>query len=133
MPIRGIRGATTASANQEESILSATRELLVALQESNPSLEPEDIASILFTVTEDLDAEYPAKAARQLGWTETPLMCAREIPVPGSIPHCIRVLIHWNTHLIQSDIRHVYLGIAAKLRPDIQEGGLLVSEKESEP
>ncbi len=119
MPVRGIRGATVVTANQEEAILSATRELLEAIQDANLSLRPEDIASALFTVTDDLNAAYPAKAARLLGWTETPLMCAREIPVPGSLPNCIRVLLHWNTELNQSEIIHIYLGEATKLRPDL--------------
>jgi chorismate mutase len=86
---------------------------------ANPDLLPEDIASIIFTVTEDLSAAYPARAARQLGWTTVPLFCAREIPVPSSLQRCIRVLLHWNTDLPQAKIRHVYLGEAATLRPDI--------------
>ncbi len=80
---------------------------------------PQDLASALFTVTEDLSAAYPAAAARELGWTDVPLICAREIPVPGGLPRCIRVLLHWNTDLPQSAIRHVYLGAAAALRPDL--------------
>jgi chorismate mutase len=119
MPTRGIRGATVTSQNQAQAILTATTKLLEAILEANPSLAAEDIASALFTVTDDLNAAYPAKAARQLGWTEVPLMCAREIQVPGSIARCIRVLIHWNTSLSQSAIRHVYLGKTAKLRPDL--------------
>jgi len=122
MPTRGIRGATVASANQKEAILLATRELLEAIMDANPTLTPENVASALFTVTDDLNAAYPAKAARQLGWTETPLMCAREIPVPGNPPLCIRVLLHWNTDLPQSAIRHVYLGEASALRPDLNSG-----------
>ena len=120
MPVRGIRGATIASTNQEEAILSAKRELLAAILEANPTLKPEDVASALFTVTNDLNAAYPAKAARQLGWSEVPLMCASEIPVPGSLPGCIRVLIHWNTEYAQSAIQHVYLGEASALRPDLK-------------
>jgi chorismate mutase len=119
MPVRGIRGATVAAADQAEAILSATRELLEAIITHNPSLTPGDIASATFTVTDDLAAVYPAAAARQLGWNLTPLMCAREIPVPGSLPRCIRVLLHWNTDLPQSAIRHVYLGEAKQLRPDL--------------
>lgn len=120
MPVRGIRGAAVASTNQEKAILTATRELLAAIIEVNPALNPEDIACALFTVTDDLNAAYPAKAARQLGWSKTPLMCAREIPVPGSLPRCIRVLIQWNTELPQSAIQHVYLGKASALRPDLK-------------
>jgi chorismate mutase len=119
MPIRGLRGATVASQDQKENILSATRELLQAISAANPSLQPEDIGSIFFTLTEDLNSTYPAFAARQMGWTEVPLLCAREIPVPGSLPKTIRVLIHWNTDLPQQAIRHVYLGEAASLRPDL--------------
>lgn len=119
MSVRGIRGATTASQDQVEAILSATRELLDAIQAANPTLDPADLASVLFTTTDDLSAAFPAKAARQLGWTAVPLMCAREIPVPGSLPHCIRVLLHWNTDLPQSAVRHVYLGEAAALRSDL--------------
>ena len=121
MTVRGIRAATVTDKDQPESILSATRELLEVIQDRNPSLEPEDIASALFTLTPDLSAVYPAKAARQLGWAHTPLICAQEIPVPGGIPRCIRVLLNWNTDLPQSEIRHVYLGEAAKLRPDLNE------------
>jgi chorismate mutase len=121
MPLRGIRGATTVSSDQEEEILAATQELLVAIRQANPTLQPEDLASILFTVTPDLTAAYPAKAARQLGWTEVPLLDSQEIPVPGGLPHCIRVLLHWNTGLGQKDIRHVYLGEAVRLRPDLQK------------
>ncbi len=119
MPTRGIRGAATTINNQKEEILLTTRQLLIAILEANPTLATEDIASVLFTLTDDLDAAYPAKAARQLGWTEPPLICAREIQVPGSLPSCIRVLIHWNTDLPQSSIKHVYLGEAANLRPDL--------------
>jgi chorismate mutase len=119
MPVRGIRGATVAPKDQAEVILSATRELIQAILETNPTLALQDIASATFTLTDDLTAAYPAKAARQLGWTNVPLMCACEIPVPGSLPGCIRVLIHWNTDLPQSAIRHVYLGEAQNLRTDL--------------
>jgi chorismate mutase len=81
-------------------------------------MRTEDLASILFTVSEDLDAVYPAQAARQIEWSGVPLICAREIPVPGGLPNCVRVLIHWNTDLPQSDIQHIYLEDAARLRPD---------------
>jgi chorismate mutase len=119
MSIRGIRGATITTDNQAGSILASTRELLLAIREANPTLLPEDIASIFFTVTDDLNAVHPARAARELGWGSVPLMCAREIPVPGSLPACIRVLIHWNTELAQAAVHHVYLGQAAILRPDL--------------
>jgi len=119
MPVRGVRGATVAVEDSSEAILNAGRELLDALLHANPRLTVDQIASVLFTVTEDLSAAYPAAAARQLGWNDVPLMCAREIPVPGSLKRCIRVLIHWNTDLPQSAIRHVYLAGAASLRPDL--------------
>jgi chorismate mutase len=119
MSIRGVRGATVANRDEPEAILSATRELLKALLQANPLLQVEELASVWFTVTSDLTAVHPAKAARQLGWEQVPLMCALEIPVPESLPRCIRVLLHWNTALPQSAIRHVYLGAAANLRPDL--------------
>jgi chorismate mutase len=119
MSIRGVRGATVASRDEPEVILSATRELLNALLKANPSMQDENIASALFTVTSDLTSVHPAKAARQQGWEQVPLMCALEIPVPDSLPRCIRVLLHWNTDLPQSAVRHVYLGAAASLRPDL--------------
>lgn len=119
---RGIRGATTAAANTPEAILEATRELLAALTTGN-ALVPDDIASAFFTVTDDLDAVHPARAARQLGWEGVALLCAREIPVPGDVPRCIRVLLHINTEQPASALRHVYLGAAATLRPDLANMG----------
>jgi chorismate mutase len=121
MPIRGVRGATVASRDEPEAILSATRELLEAIQAANPLMQVAELASAFFTVTSDLTAVYPAKAARQLGWEQVPLMCALEIPVPESLPRCIRVLLHWNTDLPQAAIRHIYLGAAASLRPDLAQ------------
>ena len=118
MSIRGIRGATSVTCNQPDEILEATYELLGAILQANPGLQAADIASAWFTVTDDLDAAYPAQAARKLGWTLVPLMCAREIAVPGSLPRCIRVLLHWNTDLPQEAVRHVYLREAVTLRPE---------------
>jgi prephenate dehydratase len=118
MPCRGIRGATTAAENSPDAILSATTELLQALGAAN-NLDPTDIASATFTVTPDLDAAFPAQAARQLGWTMVPLLDAVEIGVPGALPRCIRALIHWNTELPPYAIRHVYLRDAVRLRPDL--------------
>lgn len=118
MACRGIRGATTVEANTAEAILAATGELLAAMVEAN-GLAAEDIASAVFTVTADLDAAFPAQAARQLGWHQVPLLDALEIPVPGSLPRCVRVLLHWNTGRGQAEIRHVYLRGAAGLRPDL--------------
>ena len=119
MTVRGVRGATVASQDLPEAILSATRELLEAILQANPSMQPGDLASALFTVTDDLYSAYPAQAARQMGWSLVPLMCAREMPVPGGLPRCIRLLLHWNTDLPQPAVRHVYLGAAASLRPDL--------------
>jgi chorismate mutase len=119
MPTRGIRGAITVAEDEAETILQATRELLEAIVKENASMRPEDIGSAIFTVTEDLTATFPAQAARQMGWSMVPMMCAREIPVPGSLPRAIRVLVHWNTETPQSQIKHVYLRDAVKLRPDL--------------
>jgi chorismate mutase len=119
MCIRGIRGAITVEANRAEAILLATRNLLEAIQRANPSLVPDDLASAFFTLTDDLSSAYPAQAARELGWTQVPMMCSREIPVPGSLPRTVRVLLHWNTVLAPDEIRHVYLGEAVQLRPDL--------------
>lgn len=123
MAVRGIRGATTVCDDEADAILQSTRELLLAICAENPTLKAADIASIFFTVTDDLHAAYPAKAARTLGWEEVPLMDAREIPVPGSLPCCIRVMILWNTEVEQKDVRHVYLRDAVTLRPDLVREG----------
>ena len=119
MPTRGIRGAITVHEDQPETIIEATQELLLAIMAANPELQVDDIASTIFTVTEDLSAAFPARAAHNLGWDRVPLMCAREISVPGSLSGCIRILIHWNTNLTQTQIHHVYLKDAASLRPDL--------------
>jgi chorismate mutase len=116
MYCRGIRGATTVERNERAEILGATTELLQLLVVRN-ELQVEDIASVIFTVTEDLDAEFPALAARGLGWTETALMCAREIPVLGSLGNCIRVLMHVNTERGVAEIQHIYMRGAVSLRP----------------
>lgn len=119
MAVRGIRGATTIDRDMEVDILSATRELLEGIFAANPELKTGDIASAIFTVTEDIHSAFPALAARQIGWDHIPMMCAREIPVPESLPFCIRVLIHWNTDTAQDAVRHIYLRGAEKLRPDL--------------
>jgi chorismate mutase len=119
MAVRGVRGATVIVEDREDLILSATRELLLAIQEANPTMQTAEVGSIFFTVSDDISATYPALAARQLGWTQVPMLCAREIPVPNSLRRCIRILLHWNTELSQEDIHHVYLGEAASLRPDL--------------
>jgi chorismate mutase len=119
MPVRGIRGATSIAVNTKDEILSATRELLQSILEKNDGLNKEDIASIIFTTTQDVTAEFPPVAARTLGWNAVPMLCSHEIPVPGSLPMTIRVLIHWNTDKTQAEIKHIYLREAKKLRPDI--------------
>jgi len=121
MRCRGIRGATTVAENSREAVLAATRELLTLIAERN-AIAVEEITSIFFTVTDDLDAEHPALAARQLGWIDVALLCAREIPVPGSLGRCVRVLLHVNTTRSQAEIRHVYLHEAVVLRPDWADG-----------
>ena len=117
MYCRGIRGATTVERNEREEILAATTELLELLIQHN-ELNAEDVASAIFTVTEDLDAAFPALAARLMGWTNVPLLSTREIPVPGSLGKCIRILLHVNTTRSAAEIRHVYLRGAANLRPE---------------
>jgi chorismate mutase len=117
MPLRGIRGATTASANTRKAILDATCELLDMLVRAN-DLAQADVASIYFTMTPDLDAAFPATAARSLGWYDVALLDAQAPGVAHDVPRCIRVLIHWNTERVQEEIRHVYLRDARALRPD---------------
>ena len=117
---RGVRGATTVKENNREAILSATRELLTQMIEAN-DIQPDDVASVIFTTTADLTSEYPALAARQLGWQDVALLCAQEIGVPNSINHCIRILLHWNTEKLASEIRHIYINDAVNLRPDRAE------------
>ncbi|MGH9399058.1 MAG: chorismate mutase [Thermoanaerobaculia bacterium] len=115
--MRGVRGATTVSANDAGEIVSRTGELLARLVAEN-GIRPEDVASAVFTVTDDLDAEFPAAAVRSLdGWADVPLLCAREIPVPGSLGRCVRILLHWNTDRPPAQVRHVFLRGARELRP----------------
>lgn len=120
MSMQGIRGATTIESDTSINVLSATRELLEAMLNANPELKPVDIGSAFFAVTEDIHSAFPAQAAREIGWVAVPMLDAREIPVPGSLPLCIRVLLQWNTAKGQGEIRHVYLRGAEKLRPDLQ-------------
>jgi chorismate mutase len=119
MPVRGIRGAIDVSEDQPGAILEATETLLEAILEANPQLRTEEIACCIFTITEDLSSAYPAQAAREMGWDAVPMICSQEIPVPGGLSHCIRVLLQWNTDLPQNEIHHIYLGSAASLRPDL--------------
>lgn len=115
--VRGIRGATTVEVNDAEQILAATEELLDEITRQN-RLNPDDIASAFFTLTHDLNATFPAEAARKRGWTKVPMLCATEIPVPGRLAKCVRILIHVNTEQLQDEMRHVYLRRAVALRPD---------------
>lgn len=114
---RGVRGATTVESDERELVLRATRELLGLMIRLN-EINTEDVASAIFTTTPDVLSVFPATAARQLGWLDVPLMCAHEMSVPGSLGHCIRILLHWNTDKPQHAIQHVYLHEARTLRPD---------------
>jgi chorismate mutase len=116
--VRGVRGATTVLRNDSEEIINETLRLLEEIKNAN-DLSEEDIASVIFTVTNDLDAVFPAVAARKIGWTSLALMCMTEIDVPGSLEKCIRVLLHINTQKAQNEIKHIYLNNAKVLRPDI--------------
>ncbi len=116
---RGVRGAVTVKENTEDAILAATRELLQVIMKRN-EMHPDDIASAYFTTTTDLNATYPALAARQIGWGDVALLCGHEMAVPDGLEMCIRVLIHWNTTRSSKDIVHVYLREAQSLRPDRQ-------------
>ncbi len=120
MSLRGIRGATIVEANTSPALLGATTELLREMMWAN-QVDPANIASIFFSVTPDLNAEFPAKAARDLELTNTALFCLNEIPVPGALGSCLRILIHVNTDKPQSQIKHVYLREAIRLRPDHQK------------
>ncbi|MEH7331377.1 chorismate mutase [Neobacillus drentensis] len=116
---RGVRGATTVTANTEEVIVTATEELLAKIIEVN-QIQPDTVASIFISTTEDVTAAFPAKALRKFeGWTYVPVMCMREIPVPNSLKMCIRIMMHVNTNQNQKDIFHVYLNEAKVLRPDL--------------
>ena len=118
MAVRGIRGATTVEANTKDEIITKTRELLESIVSKN-DFDASDIISIIFSVTDDVNAEFPAVAARQLGWLYTPLLCTNEIPVPGSLKNCIRVLLHVNSDRGQDEMVQVYLYEAKRLRPDL--------------
>ena len=118
--VRALRGATTVERDHADAIVAATEELLEAMLERN-SVAPEDLISLVFTSTFDLTAEFPAAAARRLGIDHIPLLCAREIEVPGSVPRCIRVLMHLYTERDYGTLRHVYLREARKLRSDLPE------------
>ena len=119
-PMRAIRGATTVDIDAPEQIRRATRELLETIVARN-DFTSGDVISAIFTVTDDLRSEFPAHAARELGWLDVPLLCTMEIPVPGSLAKCIRVLLHIESAKARDEIRHVYLHDARSLRPDLAD------------
>ena len=125
MKCRGIRGATTVDANTREDILASTKELLRQMVQAN-GVQEEDVACILFTTTSNLNAEFPAAVARELGLSHAPLLCSHEIDVPGSLPMCLRVLILFNTEKSAQDIDHIYIKGAKNLRPvnNVKSGGM---------
>ena len=129
MLVRGIRGATTVDSNTKEEIIKRTRKLLTTLQKEN-DINIEDIASIFFSTTSDLNAAFPAQAARELGWEQVPLFDMQEIDVPGSLPQCIRVLIQINCSKNQTEIKHCYLRGAKTLRKDLVKETLNLKESE---
>lgn len=115
---RGVRGATTVDRDDREAVIEATIELLQAMIEAN-AIEDDEIASAFFTTTPDVTAEFPALAARQIGWTNVAMLCGHEMAVPGSLPGCLRILLHVNTEKRPDEITHVYLRGARVLRPDL--------------
>lgn len=120
--IRGVRGAITVSENDETEIIAATESLLRKMIENN-AIDPNSVASVFISVTDELTAAFPAKAMRLIdGWTYVPVMCMTEIPVPSSLAKCIRIMMHVNTNVPQEEINHIYLGGAITLRPDLQKG-----------
>lgn len=119
LKVRGIRGATTTRDNSPEAIFEATQELMREIVAAN-QLDIDDVASVFLTMTQDLNADFPAKAVRSLdGWQWVPLMCAPELNIQNAMPGCIRVLVHATTELAQKDLAHVYLHDAVALRPDV--------------
>lgn len=119
--VRGVRGAITVDADDPEAIVTATKRLLCAMIEQN-AIDTDDIASVLFSLTPDLRAAFPALAAREMGWQHVPMLHFVEVDVPGALPFVVRVLMHINTMLQQSGIQHVYLDGARVLRPDLSGG-----------
>jgi chorismate mutase len=117
MVCRGVRGAITVKKNTPQAIVTATETLLRRLVEGN-GISFQDVASIIFTTTPDLDAAFPAKAVRRMGLYDVALLCTQEMPVKGDLPRCIRLLVHWNTDKEPHEIVHLYLGEAQRLRPD---------------
>ena len=121
LKVRGVRGATTAEANTRAAILEATRDLLQRVIDAN-GIDSDDVAYAYFSTSPDLQAEFPAVAAREMGWVTVPLICGHDMAVPDSLARCVRLLILWNTEKAQSEIQHLYLREAAGLRRDISGG-----------
>jgi chorismate mutase len=123
VPVRGIRGATTVPRNESGAIVEATAELLERLVDLN-QIDPEEVAFAYFTTTPDLDAEFPALAARQMGWVDVPLLCGHDmnvpLPNPRAVPRCIRILLLYNTPKRQAEMRHAYLRGAAAIKADLE-------------
>ena len=117
--MRAVRGAITVERDEAGLVVAATMELLTEIAERN-ALGPEQVVSAIFTVTPDITSEFPARAARELGWVDVPLLCAMEIPTPRGLARCIRVLLHVETDLPRAGLRHVYLRGARALRPDLR-------------
>ncbi len=116
--VRAVRGANKVEKNSSDAVLKATRELLDSMVQEN-NIRVEDIISVFFTLSPDLNAEFPARAARSMGWTEVPMLCAVEIDVPGALSSCLRVLMHIYSPLTVTEVKHIYLGETVKLRPDL--------------
>ncbi|TWT01057.1 chorismate mutase [Planomicrobium sp. CPCC 101079] len=117
--IRGVRGAITVTKDQPEEILQETKKLVVEMVKAN-NIDPEKVASVIISTTPDVSSAFPAKAVRTLeNWTYVPVMCTHEMNVPGSLPMCIRVMMHVNTEVKQKDIQHIFMNEAVKLRPDL--------------
>lgn len=129
MMCRGVRGATVIEENTREAILAGTRELLQRMVDAN-GIDPADVASVTFTTTRDLNAEFPAVAARELGWYDQALLCGHEMDVPDALDKVVRVLIHWNTTKGPREIQHIYINGAESLRPDRQKKEELWETKE---
>jgi len=120
MAVRGIRGATSVQQDTPDQIRAAARELMEEILRRNQIFDFDDVISAVFTTTADLTAAFPAEAARAMGMNFVPLLCAQEIPVPGSMPRCLRILLHVNSDRSPRDIEHVYLHDAQRLRPDLR-------------
>lgn len=117
--VRAVRGAISVEENSEESILEATRVLLEMLLKEN-DIAVDDLISAIFSVTRDLNAAFPAAAAREMGWQQVPMLCCNEVEVPGALPRCIRVLLHFYSTKKNQELKPIYLKEAARLREDIE-------------